>query len=123
MKRTLMVVGLALAAVLMLSGCMSYFGSDSGRLAYAEVEGTSAGEVMVEKQFIYIIHPDVFILGGKTWENIDEDIDPVLASLGADAVRNLRLGYGATLIDMVLSGVVPVVRWGTYTIEGEAVVQ
>ena len=58
MKRTLMIVGLALSAVLMLGGCMSYFGSDSGRLAYAEVPGTPAGEVMVEKGFIYIIHPD-----------------------------------------------------------------
>jgi len=123
MKRTLMIVGLGLAAVLLLGGCMSYFGSDSGKLAYAQVEGVSAGDVSIENGFIYILHPDIFVVGGKTWENVDQDIDPVLDAMGADAVRNLKLGYGATLVDMLLSSFVPVVSWGTYTIEGEAVTQ
>lgn len=123
MKRTLMIVGLGLAAVLLLGGCMTSFGSDSGKLAYAQVDGVAAGEVSIENGFIYILHPDIFVAGGKTWENVDQDIDPVLSAMGADAVRNLKLGYGATLVDMLLSSFVPVVSWGTYTIEGEAVTQ
>lgn len=124
MKRTLTIIGLTLAVVLTLGGCMTYFGSESGKLAYAEVEGTPAGEVSIEEGFLYIIHPDVLVIGGeKMWENIDQDLEPVLTEMGADAVRGLQLGYGATLIDMLLSSFVPVVNWGTYTIEGEAVSQ
>ena len=124
MKRTLTIVGLALAVILTLGGCMTYFGSESGKLAYAEVEGTSVGEVSIEEGFLYIIHPDVFVIGGeKMWENIDQDLDPALEELAADAVRDLRLGYGGTITDILLSSIVPVVSWGTYTIEGEAVSQ
>ena len=124
MKRTLVIVGLALAVMLTLGGCMTYFGSESGRLAYAEVEGTSKGEVSLEKGFMYIIHPDVFVVGGeKMWENIDQDLEPVLEEMGANAVRDLRLGYGGTLTDVLLSAIVPLLNWGTYTIEGEAVSQ
>jgi hypothetical protein len=124
MKRTLTLVGLAIAVVLLLGGCMTQFGSSSGKLAYAEVEGDPAGEVSIEKGFLYIIHPDILTLGeGKVWENIDQDLDPTLNAMGANAVRDMKLGYGATLIDFILSSVVPVVSWGTYTIEGEAVRQ
>jgi hypothetical protein len=124
MKRTLTIVGLALASLVLLGGCMTNFGSASGKLAYAEIEGESAGQVSIEEGFLFIIHPDVLVLGGgKGWENIDDDLDPVLAELDANAVRNMELSYGATLIDMVLSSVVPVVNWGTYTIQGEAVRQ
>lgn len=121
MRRTLMIIGLAVVAVLMLSGCMTQFGSSSGKLAYAEIDGAPQGEIAIEKSFIYIIHPDLFIAGEKMWENIDSEIDPVLTSMGADAVRDLELGYGATLMDMILSSVVPLVNWGTFTVEGEAV--
>lgn len=123
MKRTLKIAGLALAVLLVLSGCMSYFGSDSGKLAYAQISGPSAGAVSIENGFIYILHPDIFVVGGKTWENIDQDLDPVLNAMGANAVRDLKLGYGATLVNMLLSSFVPVVSWGTYTIDGEAVSQ
>ena len=103
---------------------MTYFGSESGKLAYAEVEGTSVGEVSIEEGFLYIIYPDVFAIGReKMWENIDQDLDPALEELAADAVRDLRLGYGGTITDILLSSIVPVVSWGTYTIEGEAVSQ
>ena len=121
MRRTLMIIGLAVVAVLLLSGCMTQFGSSSGKLAYAEIDGTPQGEIAIEESFIYIIHPDLFIAGEKMWENIDGEIDPVLTSMGADAVRDLKLGYGATLMDMILSSVVPLVSWGTFTVEGEAV--
>ena len=124
MKRTLTTVGLALAVILMLGGCMTYFGSENGKLAYAEVDGTSKGEVSIEEGFLYIIHPDVFVIGGeKMWENVDQDLDPVLEEMGANAVRDLRLGYGGTVTDILLSAIVPLVSWGTYTIEGEAVSQ
>ena len=123
MKRSLMIIALAIVAVLMLSGCMTQFGSSSGKLAYAEVEGTSQGDVAVEKSFIYILHPDIFIMGEKTWENIDLELDPVLSQMGANAVRNMEITYGATLVDMLLSSVVPLVNWGTFTIEGEAINQ
>jgi hypothetical protein len=103
---------------------MTYFGSESGKLAYAEVDGTSKGEVSIEEGFLYIIHPDVFVIGGeKMWENVDQDLDPVLDEMGANAVRDLRLGYGGTVTDILLSAIVPLVSWGTYTIEGEAVSQ
>ena len=123
MKRMMMMATMALLVLVLFSGCMTYFGSESGKLSYAEVVGDSVGEVNIEKGFLFVLHPDIFVSGGKTWENIDQDIEPVLNELGGDAVRNLELGYGATLIDMVLSSVVPVVSWGTYTITGEAVDQ
>lgn len=124
MKRKLTLIGLAVAVVLLLGGCMTQFGSSNGKLAYAEIEGDPQGEVSIEKGFIYILHPDILTLGdGKTWETIDTDLEPQLNTMGANAVRDLKLGYGATLIDMILSSVVPVVSWGTYTIEGEAVLQ
>ena len=124
MKRTLTLIGLAVAVVLLLGGCMTQFGSSNGKLAYAEIEGDPQGEVSIEKGFLYIIHPDVVTLGeGKVWETIDADLEPQLNTMGANAVRDLKLGYGSSLVDLLLSSIVPVVSWGTYTIEGEAVLQ
>jgi hypothetical protein len=124
MKRTLTLIGLAVAVVLLLGGCMTQFGSSNGKLAYADIDGSAQGQVSIEKGFLYIIHPDLVTLGdGKTWETIDKDLEPELNTMGANAVRDLELGYGASLVDMILSAVVPVVSWGTYTIEGEAVLQ
>jgi len=121
MRKVIVSVVLAVLAVALLSGCMSTFASASGKLAYAEIEGESKGEIMLEEGFMYLIHPDVYMLGEKEWENIDAKLDPELSRLGADAVRDLKLSYGATLIDTLLSSVVPVLGWGTYIIEGEAV--
>lgn len=124
MKRTLTLIGLAVAVVLLLGGCMTQFGSSNGKLAYADVDGAAQGEVSIENGFLYILHPDVVTLGeGKTWETIDTVLEPELNTLGANAVRDLELGYGATLVDMILSSVVPLISWGTYTVEGEAVLQ
>lgn len=124
MKRTLTLIGLAVAVVLLLGGCMTQFGSSNGKLAYADVDGAAQGEVSIENGFLYILHPDVVTLGeGKTWETIDTVLEPELNTMGANAVRDLELGYGATLVDMILSSVVPLISWGTYTVEGEAVLQ
>ena len=121
MKRVITSILLAAVVMLALGGCMSQFASSNGKLAYADIQGTSQGAISLVKPFIYIIHPDVFIIGEKGWESIDKDIEPELDRLGANAVRDLKLGYGATLIDVLLSSVVPLVNWGTYTIDGEAV--
>ena len=123
MRRVLSLVVLIGVVVLFLGGCMTQFASGNGKLAYADVRGESRGRVSVEERFIYIIHPDLYIFGDKGWEEIDKDLDPELEKLGANAVRDLKLGYGMTLIDFILSAVVPLVNWGTYTIEGEAVRQ
>ena len=121
MKRTTILVVLVLASVLLLSGCMTQFAAQNGKLAYAEVTGMPVGQVEVQEGFIYIIHPDLLTLGDKGWESIDKDIDPILTALGGDAVRDLKLSYGLTTMDFILTAIVPVVSWGTYTIEGEAV--
>lgn len=124
MKRLWILVTLAVIVVLTLGGCMTYFGSGSGKLAYGEVSGASQGQIEIEKSFMFIIHPDLIVLnGGKGWENIDQVLEPALVAKGANAVRDLKLGYGANTVDMLLSIVVPVVSWGRYTIEGEAIKQ
>lgn len=124
MKRPWILVTLAVIVVLTLGGCMTYFGSGSGKLAYGEVSGASQGQIEIEKSFMFIIHPDLIVLnGGKGWENIDQVLEPALVAKGANAVRDLKLGYGANTVDMLLSIVVPVVSWGRYTIEGEAIKQ
>ncbi len=121
MKRTTIMILLALAAVLLLSGCMTQFATQNGKLAYAEIAGTPVGEIDVEEGFLYIFHPELIMFGEKGWEMIDQDIEPVLTALGGDAVRDLRLSYGFTTIDYILSAFIPLVNWGTYTIEGEVV--
>jgi hypothetical protein len=121
MRRTIILVSLVLAAGLLLSGCMTQFATQNGKLAYAEIAGTPVGTLDVEEGFLYIIHPDLITFGDKGWETIDNDIEPVLAATGGNAVRDLRLSFGYTTMDFILTAVVPVVSWGTYTLEGEVV--
>ncbi len=123
MKRTTIMILLVLAIALLLSGCMTQFAAQNGKLAYADIAGTPVGEINVEEGFIYIIHPELIMFGEKGWEMIDQDIEPVLTALGGTAVRDLRLSYGYTTIDFILSYFIPLVSWGTYTIEGEVVRQ
>ena len=121
MRRTTILVLLVLAVILLLSSCMTQFATENGRLAYADIAGTAVGNLDVEEGFIYIIHPELITFGEKGWETIDNDIEPVLSATGGDAVRDLRLSFGYTTMDFVLTAVVPLVSWGTYTLEGEVV--
>ncbi len=121
MRRTTILALIVLAVVLLLGGCMTQFASQNGRLAYADIAGTPVGNLDVEEGFLYIIHPDLITFGDKGWETIDGDIEPVLAATGGDAVRDLRLSIGYTTMDFILTAIVPVVSWGTYTLEGEVV--
>ncbi|MFO8063430.1 MAG: hypothetical protein R6V29_02215 [Spirochaetia bacterium] len=116
------IVGLALlAAVLVLSGCMTTFASDSGQLAYGEIEGDSAGSFDASEGFIYFIHPELVTFTDKHWENLDAMIDPELARNDASAARDLEIDYGFTGVDYLLSAFVPFVSWGTIEVRGTAV--
>lgn len=122
-KHTLFVV-VALAAALVLSGCMTTFDTTNGKLAYGDVSGTSQGSVELEEGFVYIIHPELVTFGdGKTWEELDTVLEPALKAQDANAVTDMSLSFGFTTTDFLLSAIVPVVSWGTYTVEGQAVQQ
>ncbi len=122
MRKKHYAIGLVLlATAVVLSGCMTTFASDSGRLAYAEVEGEAEGQVDTSESFMYIIHPDLVPLGDKYWENVDLLLDPQLEAHGGDAVTDLEIRYGFTAIDYILSAFVPIINWGTIEAEGTAV--
>lgn len=124
MKKTSTILGIVLIAwVLVLSGCMTTFSSDSGQLSYAEVSGEEQGEISAEEGFIYIIHPTFIPISDQPNENIDLLIDPELTSLDANAVSNLQIDYGFTGIDYILSSFVPFLSWGTMQVNGTAVSQ
>lgn len=116
------IVGLALvAAVLVLSGCMSTFASESGQLSYGEIEGESTGSFEASEGFIYFIHPELVTFTNKHWENLDAMIEPELTRSDASAARNLEIDYGFTGVDYLLSAFVPLVSWGTIEVRGTAV--
>ncbi len=124
MKKTGTIFGLVLvASVLVLSGCMTTFSSDSGRLSYADIQGEDVGQISAEEGFIYIIHPTLIPITEQYNENIDVMIDPELDRLDANAVRSLRIDYGFTAVDYILSAFVPFLNWGTIEVEGTAVSQ
>ncbi|MFP4010528.1 MAG: hypothetical protein ACLFUM_02420 [Spirochaetaceae bacterium] len=117
-----LIIGLTLlAAVLVLSGCMTTFASDSGQLAYGEMEGSSAGSFETSEGFIYFIHPELVTFGDKHWENLDAMIEPELSGVDATAARELEIDYGFTGMDYLLSMFVPFVSWGTIEVRGTAV--
>lgn len=124
MKKTSTVLAIVLvASVLVLSGCMTTFSSDSGQLSYAEIDGDEQGQISAEEGFIYIIHPTFIPISDQPNENIDNLIDPELDALDANAVSDLQIGYGFTGIDYVLTSFVPFLSWGTMEVEGTAVSQ
>ncbi len=124
MKKTYCLAGLILlAAVLVLSGCMTTFASESGQLAYGEIDGNVEGQISESETFMYIIHTELITLGDKYWENVDLMIEPALRQHGANAVTDLRINYGFTTMDYILSAFVPFVSWGTIEVEGTAVSQ
>ncbi len=124
MKKTGTVFAIVLvASVLVLSGCMTTFSSDSGRLAYAEIDGEDQGQISVNEGFIYIIHPTLIPITEQYNENIDVLVDPELSRLDANAIRNLQIDYGFTAVDYILSVFVPFLNWGTIEVEGTAVSQ
>ena len=124
MRKTSTILGIVLvASVLVLSGCMTTFSSDSGQLSYAEVDGEEQGQISADEGFIYIIHPTLIPLTDQPNENIDTLIDPELSRLDANAVQDLQMDYGVTVTDFVLSSFVPFLSWGTMEVEGTAVSQ
>jgi ABC-type enterochelin transport system substrate-binding protein len=123
MKTRTVLVLVALAAALVLSGCMTTFSSENGKLAYAEVSGESVGEVSVEEGYIYIIHPELITFGDKTWENLGTVLEPELEAMDANAISEMSISNGFTGVDFLLSYFVPLVSWGTYQVEGTAVSQ
>lgn len=122
MKKVLLVL-VVLIAALALSGCMTTYTATDGKLAYADVAGTEKGAFAVDQGYMYVIHPSLFVLGDNPTEQIDVVIKPSLEAADANAAKNLVIRDGATLIDMVLSSVVPVISWGTFEVEGTAVQQ
>ncbi|MFP4485229.1 MAG: hypothetical protein ACLFO1_10290 [Spirochaetaceae bacterium] len=123
MKKALKLVALALAATVVLAGCYTTFASSNGKLAYGEMSGTSQGDFEVTEQYMWIIHPSLFTIGGWSGAEIDTVIEPELATMGANAVRNVQIQNGFEVIDLLLTGIVPVVSWSRYTVTGEAVTQ
>ena len=123
-KSTLILMVIAMVAILALSGCMTTFSTTNGKLAYADVSGTSKGQIEVDKSYIYFIHPELATFGdGKTWEELDKVLEPELAANDANAITDMSIKNGFTGTDYLLSMFVPFVSWGTYVVEGTAVQQ
>jgi len=102
---------------------MTTFASNSGKLSYAEIEGTTEGRIHETEGFVYILHPEIATLGTKYWENLDTMVEPALRRSGGNAVTDLEVRYGYTTVDFLLSMIVPLVNWGTIEVEGTAVTQ
>lgn len=118
-----------------LSGCMTQYSVSSGELSYAELEGESRGDFKAAVGFQYLIHPDLWTIssfrrdmgpdegriGGKPWEKLDKVIEPELSRMGGNGVRNLKINYGYTFSDYLITLFVPLVGSGTLILEGEVV--
>ena len=123
MKKLIKLGVLAVAVLVVLSGCYTTFASSNGKLAYGEVSGSSQGDFETTEQYLYIIHPSLFTIGGWSGAEIDSVIEPELEAMGANAVTDLQIKDGFEFIDLLLTGIVPVVSWGRYTVSGEAISQ
>ena len=118
------ILALVGVVVLLLSGCMSTFSTKNGKLGYGEIQGSDQGQIEVEEGYIYLLHPELVTFGeGKTWEELDTVLEPELQAMDANAITDMKLGYGFTGTDYLLSVLVPFVSWGTYTVEGTAIQQ
>jgi hypothetical protein len=120
MKNISKILVLAVIAVIALSGCMTQFSASNGQLGYGSFEGENRGPIEVSQGYIYVLHPDILTFGPKYWEQLERLIGPELTG-GANAVTDSEIRYGYTFLDLVLSGIVPVVQWGTIEITGTAV--
>jgi hypothetical protein len=112
------------AAAILLSGCMSTFGTSNGQLAYGEIDGRAEGPIEISKSFVYVLHPDLITFGGKDWENLEKVIEPELSRVGGNAVNDLELGMGYTFVDLLLTSLLGgIIGFGHYEVHGQAVSQ
>lgn len=114
---------LALVSAVMFAGCMSTIATKDGKLSYGDIAGQKAEKFTASDGYIYVIHPSLFVLGDKVTENLDAVMAPALAAQGANAATNLVIHDGFTVMDFLLTSVVPVLSWGTIEVEGVAVKQ
>lgn len=77
------------ASLALLTGCATTLASsNNGKLAYAQVTGAEKGNFAASERGFYVLG---FIGLNKPQEKLDSVIEPQLAPLGANAVKNLKV--------------------------------
>lgn len=114
---------LLIVAVVVLSGCMSTLTTTDGKLSYGKVGGQEKGEFTASAGYMYLLHPSIMYIGEAKPAQLDLIMAPELEAQGANAATNLTIKDGYTLVDYILSSIVPLVMWGTVEVTGTAVKQ
>lgn len=103
MKKTVVLILMATALIMVLAGCTTMYATTNGKLSYAEVKGTEKGTIRTSKKVLSIIHPSVAVLGKNYYENLDDMIDPALKKKDANAVKGMTISQRFGLLDYAIT--------------------
>jgi len=119
MKKVFFAVSFFIMA-LIFSSCSLVFQSGDGNLGYfPQATGYPMGYFENTAEFWYVLSPFIAPLS-EPYSNIENMIRPKLVEKGADFAKDVKIGYGFTVVDMLINYFVPFVGRDTITVEGQA---
>ena len=124
MKKTVVLLLMASALIMIFAGCTTMYATSNGKLAYAEVAGTDKGSVHVSKKVLAIFHPSVAVLGKNYYKNLDDMIEPALKKKDANAIKGMTISQQFGIIDYAIAYFTAgIINSQSIIVEGTAVKQ
>lgn len=117
--RSLIVIMVLAVVVLFMGSCTYYLQTQDGNLGYYPgATGIPVGAFKTTREQWYLISP-LLVPFSEPNKKLDEMIIPEMVKYNGTFAKELKIGYGFTFVDFLISYLIYVVGRQTITVEGQ----